>query len=195
MRPARSTRSSGRTTCLARARPCVGWSTRRRRRTSPVSVLLWGPPGTGKTTLAYLVAQATDRAFVELSAVTPGSRTSVRSSTTPGGRLAVAVARRCCSSTRSTGSPRPSRTPCSPPSRTVGSPSSPRRRRTRTSQSSAPAVAQRPADAAAPRGGRRTGSARARRHRPARPRRRRHVAPDDPRPAHPALRAATPAGG
>jgi putative ATPase len=40
--------------------------------TSPVSVLLWGPPGTGKTTLAYLVAQATDRSFVELSAVTAG---------------------------------------------------------------------------------------------------------------------------
>ena len=34
--------------------------------------LLWGPPGTGKTTLAYLVASATDRAFVELSAVTAG---------------------------------------------------------------------------------------------------------------------------
>lgn len=40
--------------------------------TSPVSVLLWGPPGTGKTTLAYLVAHATDRAFIELSAVTAG---------------------------------------------------------------------------------------------------------------------------
>ncbi len=40
--------------------------------TAPASVLLWGPPGTGKTTLAYLVAQATDRAFVELSAVTAG---------------------------------------------------------------------------------------------------------------------------
>ncbi len=40
--------------------------------TAPASVLLWGPPGTGKTTLAYLVASATDRAFVELSAVTAG---------------------------------------------------------------------------------------------------------------------------
>jgi putative ATPase len=40
--------------------------------TAPSSVLLWGPPGTGKTTLAYLVASATDRAFVELSAVTAG---------------------------------------------------------------------------------------------------------------------------
>ena len=34
------------------------------------SVILWGPPGTGKTTLAYLVAGA--RRFVELSAVTAG---------------------------------------------------------------------------------------------------------------------------
>jgi putative ATPase len=39
---------------------------------APASLLLWGPPGTGKTTLAYLVAQATGRAFVELSAVTAG---------------------------------------------------------------------------------------------------------------------------
>lgn len=36
------------------------------------SVILWGPPGTGKTTLAYLVATASGRRFVELSAVTAG---------------------------------------------------------------------------------------------------------------------------
>ncbi|MGH3744259.1 MAG: replication-associated recombination protein A, partial [Mycobacteriales bacterium] len=36
------------------------------------SVLLWGPPGTGKTTLAMLVASATGRRFRELSAVTAG---------------------------------------------------------------------------------------------------------------------------
>ncbi len=36
------------------------------------SVLLWGPPGTGKTTLAYVVAGATGRTFRELSAVTAG---------------------------------------------------------------------------------------------------------------------------
>jgi putative ATPase len=39
---------------------------------TPVSLLLWGPPGTGKTTLAYLVAKATERSFVELSAVNAG---------------------------------------------------------------------------------------------------------------------------
>ena len=38
----------------------------------PISAILWGPPGTGKTTLAHLVATAADRAFVELSAVTAG---------------------------------------------------------------------------------------------------------------------------
>ncbi|MFE7379957.1 replication-associated recombination protein A [Streptomyces zhihengii] len=36
------------------------------------SVILWGPPGTGKTTLAYVVSKATDKRFVELSAITAG---------------------------------------------------------------------------------------------------------------------------
>jgi len=39
-----------------------------------VSVILWGPPGTGKTTLASLLSHATSRRFVELSAVTAGVR-------------------------------------------------------------------------------------------------------------------------
>jgi len=38
----------------------------------PLSAIIWGPPGTGKTTLAHLVANAAERRFVELSAVTAG---------------------------------------------------------------------------------------------------------------------------
>ncbi len=40
--------------------------------TGPMSAILWGPPGTGKTTLAHLVATTADRDFVQLSAVTAG---------------------------------------------------------------------------------------------------------------------------
>ncbi|MGD9902341.1 MAG: replication-associated recombination protein A [Vicinamibacterales bacterium] len=36
------------------------------------SVILWGPPGSGKTTLARLIAQATDAEFVAFSAVLSG---------------------------------------------------------------------------------------------------------------------------
>jgi putative ATPase len=36
------------------------------------SAILWGPPGTGKTTLASVVAQVTAKAFVPLSAVNAG---------------------------------------------------------------------------------------------------------------------------
>ncbi|MFH5877506.1 replication-associated recombination protein A [Arthrobacter sp. NA-172] len=38
----------------------------------PSSVILWGPPGTGKTTLAHVIARGTGRKFVELSAITAG---------------------------------------------------------------------------------------------------------------------------
>ena len=40
--------------------------------TVPSSILLWGPPGTGKTTLAYVLANATERTFAELSAINAG---------------------------------------------------------------------------------------------------------------------------
>jgi putative ATPase len=36
------------------------------------SIILWGPPGTGKTTLANVIATRTDREFVSRSAVTAG---------------------------------------------------------------------------------------------------------------------------
>lgn len=41
---------------------------------SMTSVVLWGPPGTGKTTIAKAVANTSGRRFVELSAVSTGVR-------------------------------------------------------------------------------------------------------------------------
>jgi putative ATPase len=38
----------------------------------PMSLLLWGPPGTGKTTIASILSLQTDRRFVEVSAVAAG---------------------------------------------------------------------------------------------------------------------------
>lgn len=40
----------------------------------PTSLILWGPPGTGKTTLARIIANSIEADFVELSAVTAGKK-------------------------------------------------------------------------------------------------------------------------
>jgi putative ATPase len=40
----------------------------------PVSLILWGPPGTGKTTLARIIANEVHAEFIELSAVTSGKK-------------------------------------------------------------------------------------------------------------------------
>jgi len=41
-------------------------------RDDPASMILWGPPGVGKTTLAKIIAETTQANFVEFSAVTSG---------------------------------------------------------------------------------------------------------------------------
>jgi putative ATPase len=60
-----------------------------------MSLLLWGPPGTGKTTIASIVSQQTDRRFVEVSAVSAGVKEvraaidSARAELVRGGRETV----------------------------------------------------------------------------------------------------------
>jgi putative ATPase len=40
----------------------------------PVSLILWGPPGSGKTTLARIIANEVQAEFIEISAVTSGKK-------------------------------------------------------------------------------------------------------------------------
>jgi putative ATPase len=44
------------------------------RKKEPVSLILWGPPGSGKTTLARIIAREVKAEFIELSAVTSGKK-------------------------------------------------------------------------------------------------------------------------
>ena len=74
MRPVTLEEVAGQRHLLRPGSPLVSLATDKSGEQGSVSIILWGPPGTGKTTLAKLVAHSSGRNFVELSAVTAGVR-------------------------------------------------------------------------------------------------------------------------
>ncbi len=74
MRPTSIEEVAGQKHLLRPGSPLVSLATDKSGEQGSVSIILWGPPGTGKTTLAKIVAHTSGRHFVELSAVTAGVR-------------------------------------------------------------------------------------------------------------------------
>jgi putative ATPase len=74
MRPTSIDEVAGQKHLLGAGSPLVALATDKSGEQGSVSIILWGPPGTGKTTLAKIVAHTSGRHFVELSAVTAGVR-------------------------------------------------------------------------------------------------------------------------
>ncbi|GAD33222.1 AAA family ATPase [Microbacterium sp. AISO3] len=72
MRPTSLDEVAGQGHLLRPGSPLVALASPDGNRAGAVSVILWGPPGTGKTTLAQAIARSSGRRFVELSAVTAG---------------------------------------------------------------------------------------------------------------------------
>ncbi len=74
MRPTSLDEVAGQSHLLRPGSPLVTLATPGVSANTASSVILWGPPGTGKTTLAQAIARSSGRRFVELSAVTAGVR-------------------------------------------------------------------------------------------------------------------------
>ncbi len=72
MRPVSLAEVAGQGHLLKPGSPLVALADPERQTSGAVSVILWGPPGTGKTTLAQAIARSSGRRFVELSAITAG---------------------------------------------------------------------------------------------------------------------------
>ncbi len=72
MRPTSLDEVAGQAHLLTPGSPLVNLANDASGASGSVSVILWGPPGTGKTTLAQAIAHSSGRRFVELSAVTAG---------------------------------------------------------------------------------------------------------------------------
>ncbi|WP_091737135.1 replication-associated recombination protein A [Microbacterium azadirachtae] len=72
MRPISLDEVAGQQHLLRPGSPIVTLADASAKTASSVSMILWGPPGTGKTTLAQAIARSSGRRFVELSAITAG---------------------------------------------------------------------------------------------------------------------------
>ncbi|MBP2435526.1 replication-associated recombination protein A [Microbacterium amylolyticum] len=72
MRPTSLDEVAGQRHLLGPGSPLVALADPESNKPGTVSVILWGPPGTGKTTLAQAIARSSGRRFVELSAITAG---------------------------------------------------------------------------------------------------------------------------
>jgi len=79
-------------------------------RDDPTSMIFWGPPGTGKTTLAKIIARMTKADFIEFSAVLAGIK-EIKQVMSDADRAASTARAPSSSSTKFTASTKRSRMP------------------------------------------------------------------------------------